>query len=286
LDKLIAGAIASDATAAPTPHENPSCDKSSRLREVLRAAAFKQLESTWRSLQWLGEHVNYDESSSIWLVDVDVTAIDIWSDEFMRQVAAGPGSAAALVVLHDYCAADQSNLQALARLASGLNTIAFAGAAASIAGLSGDISKAVALDASNFDTADGGSPGWSAGMSNLVLGFPDVLLRQPYGNRSDPIDAFDFDELGAAPANDAFLWGNASIVLALMWLTDTLVIDDALLVTYDDGGGQAIKPPTGAYMTDSAAEALLARGIVPLLAQRGSTDIRVPRLQSMAVSAI
>ena len=71
-----------------------------------------------------------------------------------------------------------------------------------------------------------------------------------------------------------------------MWLTNTLVIDDALLVTYDDGSGQAIKPPTGAYMTDSAAEVLLARGVVPLLAQRGGTDIRVPRLQSMAHTAV
>ena len=286
LDKLIADAVASDATAVSTPQAGPSVDKSSALREVLRAAAFKQLESTWCSLQWLGERIEYDESASIWLVDVDVAAIEDWSPELIRQVAAGPGSADALIVLQDYCNDDRSNLEDLARLASALNTIAFAGATPSIAGLRGHIGKAVALDASDFEKAEDDSSGGAAGMSNLVLGFPDVLLRQPYGLRSDPIDAFDFDELGPAPTHDAFLWGNASIVLALMWLTDTLVIDDALLVTYDDGGGQAIKPPTGAYMTDSAAEALLARGIVPLLAQRGGTDIRVPRLQSMAVTAI
>jgi len=286
LDKLIADAVASDATAVPAPQVGPSSDKSSGLREVLRTAAFQQLESTWRSLQWLGERIEYDETASIWLVDVDVAAIDNWSAELIRQVAAGPGSADALIVLHDYSAAEQSILQDLARLASGLNTIAFAGATTSIAGLRSDISKAVALDASDFEKVQEDSSGGSTGMSNLVLGFPDVLLRQPYGLRSDPIDAFDFDELGVAPAHDAFLWGNASIVVALMWLTNTLLIDDALLVTYDDGSGQAIKPPTGAYMTDSAAEVLLARGFVPLLAQRGGTDIRVPRLQSMAVTAI
>jgi len=288
LDKLIKDAVASDSTAAPMPGENKNeaDNKSSRLREVLRSGAFQGLESTWRSLQWLGEHIDYDESASIWLVDADICAIEPWSADFMRQVAAGPGSAAALVVLHDYSVDELSSLQALARLAGGLNTVAFAGSENSIAGLNGDISKAVALDASDFAKATEDSAGPSAELSNVVLGYPNVLLRQPYGKRSDPIDAFDFDELGTAPAHKAFLWGNASIVVALMWLTDTLIIDDAQLVTYDDGGGQAIKPPTGAYMTDSAAEVLLARGIVPLLADRGGTDIRIPRLQSMAVTAI
>ena len=212
--------------------------------------------------------------------------MDSWSAELARHVTAGPGSAAALVVLRDYSAAEQSQLESLARLAATLNTVAFAGAENSIAGLDGDISKAVALDASDFASAEGGVPGPFTNLANVVLGFPNVLLRQPYGKRSDPIDAFDFDELGTRPDHDAFLWGSASIVTALMWLTDTLIIDDALLVTYDDGGSQAIKPPTGAYISDSAAEVLLARGIVPLLAQRGGTDIRAPRLQSMAVSAV
>ena len=290
LDKLIADAVATDSSAplATTPSNGSVDDMSSRLREMLHAEEFQQLESAWRSLQWLGERIDYDESASIWLVDVDLSAIDSWSAELMRGVAAGPGSATALVVLHNFSDSDseRSKLQALARLASGLNTIAFAGASNSIAGLDSDISKAVALDASDFEKPQGNAPGSSVDISNVVLGYPNMLLRQPYGKRSDPIDAFDFDELGVAPAHIAFLWGNASVVVAFMWLTETLIIDDALLVTYDDGSGQAIKPPTGAYMTDSAADTLLARGIVPLLAERGGTDIRVPRLQSLAITAV
>jgi type VI secretion system protein ImpC len=284
LDKLIADAVATDAPAPSVTKERPTADNGARLSEVLHARPFQQVESAWRSLQWLGERIDYDESASIWLVDGDMSAIESWSEDLLRQVAAGPGSAAAIVVLHDYSAAEQSNLQALARLASGLNTIAFAGAADSIAGLKGDISKSTALDASDFTKADAGDS--LSGLSNIAMGYPNVLLRQPYGKRSDPIDAFDFDELAAAPSHDAFSWGSASIVLALMWLTESLLVDDAPLVTYDDGGGQAIKPPTGAYMTDSAAEALLARGLVPLLAKRGGTDIRVPRLQSLAITAL
>ena len=284
MDKLIADALATDAPAPSTAKEHPTGDNSARLREILQAPSFQQMESAWRSLQWLGERIAYDESASIWLVDVDTSAIESWSEELLRQVAAGPGSAAAVVVLHDYSAGEQANLQALGRLASSLNTIAFAGTADSLAGFKGDISKPAALDASNFTKADAGDS--LPELSNIAMGYPNVLLRQPYGKRSDPIEAFDFDELAAAPSHDAFSWGSASIILALMWLTGSLLIEDAPLVTYNDGGGQAIKPPTGAFMTDSAAEALLARGLVPLLAKRGGTDIRVPRLQSLAITAL
>lgn len=284
LDKLIADAVSSDTPPPATRQENSGSDKSAGLREILQARTFQQLESAWRSLQWLGERVDYDESASIWLVDADTSAIESWSEDLLRQVAAGPGSAAAIVALHDYSVAEQSNLQALARLAGSLNTIAFAGASNSLAGINVDISKPTALDASDFSTPD--SDASLSGLSNVAVGFPKLLLRQPYGKRSDPIDTFDFDELGTAPAHEAFCWGSSSIALALMWLTGSLLIDDALLVTYEDGGGQAIKPPTGAYMTDSAAEVLLDRGLVPLLAQRGGTDIRTPRLQSLAITAI
>jgi len=286
LDKLIADAVADEAPATVAPDNGLAGDYSMQLRDLLHAKPFQQLESTWRSLQWLGEHIDYDETASVWLVDVDLSAIESWSEDLLRKVAAGPGSAAAIVVLHDYAPSQQAELHALARLASNLKTIAFVGATHSLAGFEGDISKATALDASDFSKSGSESTAGLSGLQSVAAGYPGILLRQPYGKRSDPIDSFDFDELGSAPSHDAFAWGSASIVLTLMWLTATLVVDDAPLVTYDDGSGQAIKAPTGAYMTDSAAETLLARGIVPLLARRGGTEIRVPRLQSLAITAI
>jgi len=149
LDKLIADAVADDAPAPVTSSATSAGDYSTQLREILRAQPFQQLEATWRSLQWLGEHIDYDETASIWLVDVDLSAIESWSEDLRRKVAAGPGSAAAIVVLHDYSSSERSELHALARLASGLKTIAFAGAAHSLVGFNGDLSAATALDARN-----------------------------------------------------------------------------------------------------------------------------------------
>ena len=123
-------------------------------------------------------------------------------------------------------------------------------------------------------------------LGSVCLGFPALLLRQPFGERTDPVDALDFDELGSAPAHDAFLWGSAGTALAAMSLADRLLLEDSLLATYDDGSGQAIKPASGALLTDSAVDALLARGLVPLLAERGSTRLLAPRLQSLAIRAL
>ena len=45
----------------------------------------------------------------------------------------------------------------------------------------------------------------------IGLAAPRVLLRRPYGQRSDPIDSFTFDEFEGAPPQEELLWGHASL---------------------------------------------------------------------------
>jgi len=54
------------------------------------------------------------------------------------------------------------------------------------------------------------------------------------------------------------------------------------MVIFDDGGGQSIKPVSEFYLAESAADEVLRRGMIPIIGNRGGTDARVPRLQSMA----
>jgi predicted component of type VI protein secretion system len=70
--------------------------------------------------------------------------------------------------------------------------------------------------------------------------------------------------------------------MAAMSVQQNLRIEDLPMVVYDDGAGQAIKPPSEVYLTDSAGEHLLQRGIIPLMSRRGHTDIRILRFQSIA----
>ena len=294
LDRLLKEAVGEDTKPAPDADALGLKAQlngwiSNALRELLRSPEFRGPEIAWRSLAWLFENVEIDETVEVWLVDVGDARAPEWAGELPRRVAAGPGQADTLIVLTDFSddPASLNDLKALATAAAEVNARAFAGASAALAGLTGDIGTPMALDGSDFG---GSAPdGWDDlrhALGSVCLGFPALLLRQPFGERTDPVDVLDFDELGSAPDHDAFLWGPAGTALAAMSLTDSLLLEESLLVTYDDGSGQAIKPASGAWLTDSAVDALLARGVVPLLAERGSTRLRAPRLQSLAIRAL
>jgi len=259
----------------------------SALREILRAPDFRNLEVAWRSVQWLQEQLDFGAGMSLWMADTGDAAVEDWAPMLQSRVNQTIGSAEALVVLDEYSDSPDSlrQLGSLASAARAMDTRAFAAAAPSLAGRHKQSGPVTALDATDID--DNESDEWQAlradGAATWIgLGFPRLLLRQPYGKRSDPIDAFEFEELEAAPDHDAFFWGNPAIALAVMSLQQQLQIDDLPMVTYDDGSGQAIKPPTEFYLADSAAEKVLQRGLIPLTGQRGHTSVRTPRLQSVA----
>ena len=87
-----------------------------------------------------------------------------------------------------------------------------------------------------------------------------------------------------SPDHESFLWGPGSAALAVMYLTGSLQVEDLPMVVYDDGGGQAIKPVSEYWLAESAADILLARGIVPLIGNRSGTDLRAPRLQTASAT--
>jgi len=259
----------------------------SALRELLRTPGFRNLELAWRSVQWLQEQLEFAAGMSLWLVDIGDATVENWAPMLQSRVNQTAGSADLLVVLEQFSDSPDSlrQLGSLASAARAMGTRAFAAAAPSLAGRRNRSESITALDASDID--DNESDDWLAlradgAAASVGLGFPRLLLRQPYGKRSDPIDAFEFEELESAPQHDAFFWGNPAIALTVMSLQQHLQVDDLPMVTYDDGSGQAIKPPTEVYLTDSAAEKLLQRGLIPLTGQRGHTSVRIPRLQSVA----
>ncbi|MCJ7556705.1 MAG: type VI secretion system contractile sheath large subunit, partial [Gammaproteobacteria bacterium] len=92
----------------------------------------------------------------------------------------------------------------------------------------------------------------------------------------------------ANPDHESFVWGNPAIALAILWLGQLanpqsgLQVNDLPMVMYDDGSGQAIKPPSELYISDSAADKLTSLGLMPLVGQRGRTGVSLPRLQSIA----
>ena len=50
----------------------------------------------------------------------------------------------------------------------------------------------------------------------LGLVWPRFLLRLPYGKGTDPISAFDYEEMPPDPQHDGYLWGNPALLCACM----------------------------------------------------------------------
>jgi type VI secretion system protein ImpC len=297
VDKLLAGVVGKDAiTDTPTSvtHMQQQLDELDQeaMRGLLRNSAFRDVEAAWRSVEWLGQHIESDEHAQIWLLDAGAASPVDWAPEahsLIRRSLAGE-AVSMITVLNDFSDTQESvaQLQALSELAAAAACPVLTGADARLAGLQGDLHTHLAVDASDISLDQNqATRTLRCNAPTIGLGFPRLLLRQPYGKRSDPIDGFEFEELESKPEHEAFFWVSSAIGLALVWLArhlgyaPDLEISDTPMVTYDDGGGQAIKPASEVYLSDTAAEALLSNGFMPLVSRRGGTSVKVTRLQSM-----
>lgn len=272
----------------------------SMLRGVLRNERIQTIESAWRSLRWLADHLDADTECELSVFDLDILQLASIADEepdvsdALRAHIAGqwrqrlmdePGS---LIVALDPLKDTPDSVAALdwmMGLAHELDTPLFAGADGALAGLTPPSRAHPLVDGS--DIATDTDPAWSGLRSHpaarfTAVGLPRFLLRQPYGRKSDPVDAFNFEELELNPADDAFLWAGPSVALAAIWLRARAgiapTLDDMPMVVYDDGSGQAVMPPTGCYLSESATAALAIKGFTALRAVRNSTTVTVQQI--------
>jgi type VI secretion system protein ImpC len=280
-------AVAQDRPEIASLRDGLDALSDSAMRELLHHPEFQALEASWRSTQWLEERLEFGAELLLWMVDVGSAAADVWAPQLASRALQALDSVDLLIVLDEFSDTPESlrQLETLSENAKNMGTEVVAAAAPALAGLADRPDSALALDGSDVGAAE--SEAWqavraSASATSVMLGFPRFMLRQPYGQQSDPIDAVDFEELEAAPDHESFLWASPAIALAVMSLQQTLRVEDLPMVVYDDGGGQAIKPTSEVYLTDSAGEKLLQRGIIALMGRRGHTDIRILRFQSIA----
>jgi type VI secretion system protein ImpC len=130
--------------------------------------------------------------------------------------------------------------------------------------------------------------------SSIGLLLPRFLLRLPYGKDTRSVDSFAFEEMGADPAHEDYLWANPAFAAALLlaqtfseqeWemRTGTVASIDGLpLHVYQRDGEQALQPCAEALLTEDAAERILDRGLMPLVSLKGQDVVRLVRFQSIA----
>jgi type VI secretion system protein ImpC len=128
----------------------------------------------------------------------------------------------------------------------------------------------------------------------LGLALPRFLLRLPYGADTDPVEGFAFEEMPGASIHDQYLWANPCFAFVCLlaqafrsygWQLrpgSIQEIGNLPLHVYREEGESRTKPCAETLLTQEAAEAILEKGIMPLLSFKNRDMVRLARFQSVA----
>nr|MDA8249955.1 type VI secretion system contractile sheath large subunit [Rhodospirillales bacterium] len=129
----------------------------------------------------------------------------------------------------------------------------------------------------------------------LGLAAPRFLLRMPYGRKTDPIDAFAFEEFTRQEGLAGMLWGHPALLPALL-LAESFARQGARLkpgtiMTANDmpyyvytgpDGEQVALPCTERLWTERQAAQVGSYRVMPLVTLRGRPEVRLGGFASLA----
>lgn len=282
------------------------------MRRVLHAAPFQALEAAWLAADRLVRGLELGEGLQLFVLDVgrdellqDLAAhrSDLAASALHSLLGGGPGADPqryGLIALDQAFGPAADEVQALAALGA---LAARAGApllAGATPALAGAASRAELAEPRRWLAADNDALAYwealrSAPMAPwLGLVLPRLLMRLPYGAATDPISSFAFEEMPAARPHDCYLWGGGAPALALLagrafqqdgWTMDlgsALDLDDLPSHVYSEDGERHQQPCAELLLSEETGQALLERGLMPLLSWRLRNAARLLRWQSVA----
>jgi type VI secretion system protein ImpC len=281
-----------------------------QMRTILHAPEFQALESLWRGVYWLVSNLEVGETLKLYLLDAGKSELlqdmqgDLAASATYKTLVEAPSVAGAepwSLVVADYefgpTGEDVTLLAMLGAIASHAGAPVIGGASAALAGCE---SFAATPDPSAWrDSSDPSLEAWqslrrSAMAPWIALAAPRMLLRLPYGKSTDRIASFELDELGPAREHDGYLWGNGALACALLigraflargWDMepgDELDVDDLPAHTFEEDGEKHLQACAETYLSERAGQAVLDRGLIPLLSYKNRNAVRVMRFESIA----
>jgi type VI secretion system protein ImpC len=130
----------------------------------------------------------------------------------------------------------------------------------------------------------------------VALALPRMLLREPYGSATVPVEAFNYEEEVDGTDHDQYLWGNAAWALGARvtqafakygWCATIRGVESGGLVeglpvhNFKTGAGDmAMKCPTEAQISDRREKELADLGFAPLVHCKGTPNAAFFSVQS------
>jgi type VI secretion system protein ImpC len=274
----------------------------------MHAPEFQKLEGTWRGLRYtLGQ----SETSDM----LKIKILNVNKKDLLRDLQRAPefdqsalfkkvyeeeygvfGGAPFGALLGDYefgkSGQDIELLEKIAQVAAASHAPFITGTSPEMLNLESYTQLDVPRDmAKVFDTTEYAR--WKAFRSSddaryMALTLPRMLLREPYGPNTVPVDAFNYDEHVDGTEHDRYLWGNAAWALGARvtqafalygWCACIRGVESGGLVeglpTHNfrtDSGDVAMKCPTETPITDRREKELADLGFAPLVHQKGTSN--------------
>ncbi len=282
---------------------------------ILHHPEFQALEAAWRGVDFLVRRMETGTELKLYLCDIckeeikeDVKAPDIHSTTLYtylveQAVETMGGTPWGVIIGNFHFEKNMSDIETIGRLARIARRAGAPFISAARDHFLGCSSLTETSDPSEWRStfSDDIEQTWNtlrtlpeAAYVGLVL--PGFLLRLPYGENTDPIDSFDFEECAAGRSQCDYLWGNPAIACAYLlgnsfihngWQMRTSLVQDIdklPLHICKDHGETTITPCTEVVMTERAAASIMEKGFMPLLSFLNQDKVRLGRFQSISKS--
>ena len=314
LNALIKKIVAPSVVPGATTEETASLaavemELAARLRAILHHPDFQAVEALWRGLDLLVRAHGGEESIKLFVLDVSKEELmaEVRAQENLQQSALcralGERDWAVIVgaFTFDDRLEDIETLGRLAKISSRHGAAFVAGASPHFVGCDSLVLRPDPADWTRRMTSETGAT-WEALRAlpearHLGLVLPRVLLRQPYGKGSDPIDRFPFEEMAGGAMHESFLWGNGAFVAGHL-LADLFraegwemtasgpgELDDLPVFRFAEDGETKVKPCAEVWLSERTGERILELGLMPLLSIKGRGAVRLAGSQSVAKPA-
>ena len=284
------------------------------MAAILHHPDFQDIEAAWRALSFLVLTVETDAQLKVYLLDISKAELaanlgaseDLRSSEIynllVTQTIGTPGGEPWAVLAGNYTfnqtLEDVETLGRMAKIASHAGAPFISAVHAHVLGCE-TLAEMPAPEQWQRSSENEGSQAWELlrsipEASYLGLAIPRFLLRLPYGEDTDPVDGFVFEEMNGAPVHEKYLWGNPSFACALLlaqafrqygWDLRPGAVQDIEglpLHIYTKFDESVIKPCTEALLNEHAVEEILKLGIMPLASFKNQDMVRFVRIQSLA----
>ncbi|WP_250475481.1 type VI secretion system contractile sheath large subunit [Caballeronia sp. GAFFF1] len=279
-----------------------------QINLILHSEAFQKVESAWRGLHYLVNSTETDESLKIRVLNISKPELHktlkkyrgvAWDqsplfkklyEEEYGQFGGEPYGALVADYYFDHSGPDVDLLTQMAKIAAAAHAPFIAGADPAALLMESWQELANPRDLTKiFQTPEHAA--WrslrdSEDSRYIGLAMPRFLARAPYGAKTDPVEAFDFEEDTAGANSSHYVWANASYAMAANitrsfktygWCSRIRGVESGGAVEGlpvhafpTDDGGVDMKCPTEIAISDRREAELAKSGFMPLVHKKNS----------------